>query len=77
MYCHVLGSFNNFNIIRFTNKTTSSEYFDVVHKVVLGGISDNILYLIQLVKCGAINSADPSTVGYCVINYLSELYTLQ
>ena len=73
----MLGSFNNWNIIKFTNKTTSSEYFDDVHKVVLDGISDNMSSLLQLGKYGDINSEDTTTIGYYVIKYLSEPYTLQ
>ena len=39
----MLGSLNNWNIIQFTNKTISSEEFDDIHKVLLDGISGNIL----------------------------------
>ena len=45
-YWHVLGSFNNCNINQFTNKTTSSEDFDEVHKVLIGGISDNMAFIV-------------------------------
>ena len=55
-YWHALGSFNNCTTINFTNKTTWSEDFDEVHKVVIGGISDNIASLVQLGKYGAINA---------------------
>ena len=41
-YWYVFGSFNNWNIIQFTYKTTSSKDFDAVHKVVLEGIIDNM-----------------------------------
>ena len=41
------------------------------------GISDNMAYLVQLGKYGAINSADPITMGYYVLKYISELYTLK
>ena len=40
-YFSVLGSFNNWNIIKFNNKTASSEYFDAVHKILLDGMGDN------------------------------------
>ena len=36
----MLGSFNNWNIIKFINETTSSEGFDEVHKAVLDVISE-------------------------------------
>ena len=57
--------------------TASSEDFDAVHKVVFDSISYNIASLVQLVKYGAINAADPTTMGYYVIKYLYEPYILQ
>ena len=57
-YWRVLVFFNNWNIIQFTNKTTSSEDFDSLHKVVLDYISDNMDSLVQLGKYGDINAAD-------------------
>ena len=33
--------------------------------------------ILHLGECDAINAADPTTMGYYVINYLSEPYTLQ
>ena len=48
-----------------------------MHKVVLDGISDNMDYIVQLGKYGAINAADPNTMGYYVIKYLSEGYIIQ
>ena len=72
----MLGFFNKFNIIKFTNKIGSSENFDSVQKVVLYGIIDNKDSLLQLGKYGAINPADPTTMVFYVINYLSEPYTL-
>ena len=33
--------------------------------------------LVQLVKYGAINAEDPTTMGYYLINYISEPCTLQ
>ena len=75
-YWPVLGSFNNWNINTSTNKTTSSKDFDAVNKVVIGGISNNMSSLIQLGKYGAIDSVNPTTMGYYVINYLSKPYTL-
>ena len=68
----MLVSFNNWSIVQFTNKTTSSEDFDAVYKVVLDGISDNMAYIVQLG-----NAEDPTTLGYYVIKYLYEPYTLQ
>ena len=68
-YWPVLGYFNNWNIIQFTNKTTTNEDFDAVHKVLLDSISDNMSALVQNVKYGAINIADPTTM----VNYAVKL----
>ena len=76
-YWPVLGSINNCNTIHLTNKTKSSQYFGVVHKVVVDGISENMASLLQLLKYSAIDAADPTTIGYYVMKYLSEPYTLQ
>ena len=72
----MLGSFNNWNIIQLTNKTTSSEDYDAVQKVVIDGISDNMASQVQLGKYGDINAADPTKMRYYVIKYISERYTL-
>ena len=48
-----------------------------MYKVVLYGISDNMASLEQLSEYGATNAVDPNTMGYYVINYLSETYKLQ
>ena len=41
-YWPLLGAFNNWNIIQFSSKSTSSDTFDEIHQVVIDGISDNI-----------------------------------
>ena len=56
---------------------TNYEDFDTVHNVVIDGISDNMAYLVQLGRYGAINAADTTTMGDYVIKYLFESYTLQ
>ena len=63
-YWPVLVSFNNWDIVKFTNKSTTNEDFDEVHKVVLDSISDNMYALVQNGKYGEINTADPTTMGY-------------
>ena len=67
----MLDSFKNWNIIKFTHKTTTNKVFDAVHKVVLDGISDNMYALVQNGKYSAINNSDPTTTGYYVVNFLS------
>ena len=73
----MLGYINKWNIIQFTNKTISSEDFDVVHKVVFDGISDNMTSSVKVGKYGSINSSDPTTIVYYVIKHLYEPYMLQ
>ena len=73
----MLGSFNNWNIIQFSNTATTNEDFDTVYKVVLDGISDKLYALVQNVKNGAINTADKTTMSYYFVKFLSEPYTLQ
>ena len=63
----MLGSFDNWNIVQFTNKTTSSEEFDELHKVVIDGISETMASLVQLGNSSAINETDPTIIGYYMI----------
>ena len=73
----MLRSFNNCNIIQFTNKITSSEDSNEVHNVVIDRISENMDSLAQLGKYGAIKEEDPTTMVYYIIKCLSEPYKLQ
>ena len=76
-YWSVLGSFNNWNIITLSHKSTTSEDFKGIHQVVLDGISENMASLVQSAKHEAINTAYTSSMGYYVIKFVSEAYTLQ
>ena len=76
-YWPVLGSFNNWNIIHVTPKSTTFEVFDEIHQVVLESISDNMASLVQSGMYVVINTSDTTTNGFYVINFLSEAYTLQ
>ena len=73
----MLGSFTNRDIPKLSPKETSSEEIDKIHQVVLDGISANIAALVQTGKYGAINTADTPTMGYYVIKFMPEAYTLQ
>ena len=42
----------------------------------LDGISDNIAYILQLMRYDATNAVDPTTMLYYVIKYLSEPYII-
>ena len=46
-YWPVIGSVNNWNIIQFSNKSTTYEDFDEVHILVLDGISENMSSIFQ------------------------------
>ena len=76
-YWPVLGSYSNWNIIEITPKSTPFEAFDEIHKVVLDGISENLVSLVQLGMYDTINTDDTTTNRFCVIQFLSEAYTLQ
>ena len=45
-YWLVLGSFNNWNVIKISQKSTPSDVFDEVQQVVHDGICDNIASLV-------------------------------
>ena len=55
-YCPVLGAFNNYNIIHLSSKSTSSDTFDEIQQVVLDGMSDNMVSLVESGIYGAINT---------------------
>ena len=57
-YWPVLGSFNNWNIIQLSQKSTPSDTFDEIHQVVLDGISDNMASLVESGKYGFRNTTD-------------------
>ena len=76
-YWPVLGSYNNFNIIHLTLKSTSFEEFEKIHQVILDGISDNMASLVQSCKYGTINTSYTTTNGFYVIKFILEAYTLQ
>ena len=77
IYCTFLGSFNNWNIIQLSQKSTPSDTFDEIHQVVLDGISDNMASSVESGQYGSINTTDTETNGFYVIIFQSESYTLQ
>ena len=58
IYWPFLGSYNNWNIIELTPKSTPFEAFDEIHKVVIDRISENMASLVQSGMYGAINIAE-------------------
>ena len=75
-YWQVLGSFNNWNIIQLSQKSTTSDAFDEIRQFVLDGISDHTALLVESGKYGAINTTDTTSNGFYVIMFTSESYTL-
>ena len=60
-----------------SSKSTSTETFDVINKVVLDGISDNMESLVESGKYGSIKTIDTSNNGFYVIMFTSGAHTLQ
>ena len=54
-----------------------NEDFDAVYKVVLYGIIENVYTLVHNGKDVAINTSYITTMGYYVVKFLLEPYTLQ
>ena len=73
----VLGLYNNWNIIELTPKAIPFEAFDEIHKVVLGGISENMAPFVKSGVYGAINTSDNTTNRFYVIQLNSEAYKIQ
>ena len=66
-YWQFLGSYNNFNIIHLTPKSTSFEAFDEINQVVIDGISENMPSLVQSSMYGVINTDETTTNEFYVI----------
>ena len=62
-YWKALVSFNNWNIIKFPHKETTSEVFEDINQVVINGISDNMASFVKSGKYSAINEIDTTTMG--------------
>ena len=65
-----MGPYNNWTIIELTPKSLSSEDFDEIHQVVLDGISENVASLVQSGMYGAINTAENTSNGLYVIQFI-------
>ena len=73
----MLVTYNNWNIIKFTNKNTYKEDFNEIHKVSLDGTSENIIFLVHIGKYGVTTTIYPITMGYYVVNFISDTVKLQ
>ena len=69
--------FINCIIITFPHEATSSEDFENIHQVLLDGIGDNVSFLVQYGKYGAMSTTDTTNMGYFDIKFVSDAYTLQ
>ena len=76
-YWPVQVSFKKWNIITLSHKATTSEAFEDIFQVILDGISENMASLVQSGKYSAINTTGKSTMGYYVVKFVSEAYTLK
>ena len=74
-YWPVSGSFNNWNIIKLSQKSTSFDTFDEIQQCVLDGISDSMALLVESGKYWAINTTSTSTNGFYVIMFSPGAYT--
>ena len=77
VYWTLLVTYNKWNIVNFFNKNTPKEYFDYIHKFVLGGIIDNNLLFMKTGKYGDICTTYPTTTGYYFTKFISDTVTLQ
>ena len=69
-YWDVLGSFNNCNILKLSQKPTSSKEIDKIHQVVLAGISENMAALLQTYEYSFIHTTYITKMGYYVIEFM-------
>ena len=76
-YWTVLVSYNNWNIIELTSKSTPFQAFDETHQIILDNIIDNMASLVQSIIYDDINTDDTTKNGFYVIKFISEVYTLQ
>ena len=72
----MLGSFNNWNIIHSSHKTTRSDEIDKINQVLLDIISDNMAELFWNGQYDTINITYKTTIVSYVIKFLSEAYAL-
>ena len=72
-----MGFFDNWNIITFSNKNATCEYFEGINHVLLDCIGDNMAFLDWYGNYGLMNAIGPTTLGYYVVKYVLYTYTLQ
>ena len=68
-YWTVLGYFNKWNLIQFSNKATTRDGVANINQIVLDGISINLAELVQTCQYRAMNKTCFTTMGYHVIKF--------
>ena len=76
-YWPVLGKYNDWVIMSFKDKGTTEEEFESVHRFVLNGMVSSTASILHDGNFGAINTDDPKTDGYYIVQFKSDPYTLQ
>ena len=70
-------TYNYWSISIITNQITFNKYFDNVHKFVLDGISENMVFMVQTGEYGFMRTADPKKVLYYVVKFIFDTVELQ
>ena len=73
----MIDSFNNWNIIIFFHKVTKTEATEEIYQVLLDDTSYNMASLVHYGKYCSMNKKYASKMGYYVIKFVSEAYSLQ
>ena len=68
-YWPLLGYFNNWNIIQFSQKSPPSDAFNEMHQVFIYVISDNMVLLVEPGKYGSIDTTNTETNVFYVIMF--------
>ena len=67
-----IGLFQQLEYNYISHKSTKSEAFEVIHQVIIDGISDNMDRLVQSGKYGTMNKTNYKKMRYYVIKFVSE-----
>ena len=76
-YASVLDKYNNWVIMGFDGKETDDADFTEIHKVIIDGRILNMVGAVKVDGFGAIDTDDRESSGYYIVQFISELYTLQ
>ena len=76
-YCPLLVSFNKCNVIKFSHKATTSDAFEEIYQVFPDIIRNNMAFLVQYGKYGAVNTTNSKKMAYYVIKFVLESCTIE